>query len=354
MSVMGRVDCDVHIAVASSEALLPYMEDHWADTVRQRGINDLHTASYPDNAPITARPDWREPGAWPGSKLETLQSQVFDRWNSSAAICSCLYGVQTLFSTDMAAAFSTAINRWTAKEWLDKDSRLRGSIVVPLQHPEMAAAEIERWADDRRFVQVLLPVFSDMPLGNRLYWPLFAAAEKHGLPVGIHAGSTYRHPVSSAGWPSYYVEDYVAQAQGFHSQLASLICEGTFAKFPGLKVVFIESGFTWLPSALWRLDKYWRGLRMEIPWVDRPPSKIAREHIRLTLQPADAPVDAGAFARFMTHMESDEMLLFSSDFPHWQFDGDDALPDGLDPRTVRKIEIDNPLMTYTRLSEGVS
>src|SRR3546814_12531556 len=99
-----------------------------------------------------------------------------------------------------------------AREWLDKDRRLRASIVVPLQNPDLAVDEIERWAGDRRFVQVLLPVFSDMPLGNRYYWPIFAAAERHGLPVGIHAGSTYRHHVTSVGWPSYYVEDQNGRA----------------------------------------------------------------------------------------------------------------------------------------------
>lgn len=354
MPVIGPVDCDIHPAVPSPEALLPYLPGHWAESVMQRGITDLNTASYPDNAPISVRPDWRVEGSRPGASLAVVQKQLLDVWSTGAAICNCLYGVQTLFSADMAAAFSTGINTWLAREWLDKDSRLRASIVVPLQHPEMAAEEIERWAGDKRFVQILLPVFSDMPLGNRLYWPIFAAAEQHGLAVGIHAGSTYRHPVTAAGWPSYYVEDYVAQAQGFQSQLASLICEGTFAKFPALKVVFMESGFTWLPAALWRLDKYWRGLRVEIPWVDKAPSKIARDHIRLTLQPADAPPEVAQFQRFMTHMESDEMLLFSTDYPHWQFDGEDAIPKGLGPEIVRKIQFDNPRETFPRLAGAVS
>jgi predicted TIM-barrel fold metal-dependent hydrolase len=49
-------------------------------------------------------------------------------------------------------------------------------------------------------------------------------------------------------------------------------------------------------------------------------------------------------------MQSDELVLFSTDYPHWQFDGQDALPEGLPPDLVRKIMIDNPHATYPRLT----
>ena len=48
-------------------------------------------------------------------------------------------------------------------------------------------------------------------------------------------------------------------------------------------------------------------------------------------------------------MQSDELLLFSTDYPHWQFDGDEVLPEGISPDLVRKIMIDNPHATYPRL-----
>jgi len=188
-----------------------------------------------------------------------------------------------------------------------------------------------------------------VPLGRRQFWPIYAAAERHKLPLGIHAGSSYRHPVTALGWPSYYVEDYAAQAQGFQSQVASLISEGVFAKFPALKVVLMESGVTWLPGFLWRFSKYWRGLRTEVPWVDRPPEEIVREHFRLTLQPFDAPAKPDVVERAVAHLRSDDMLLYSSDFPHWQFDGDDPVPAGIPDGLRRKILVENPLATYDRL-----
>jgi hypothetical protein len=355
MSVIlpGGIDCDIHPAVPSLKALHPYLSDHWRDTIVQRGVSELESIAYPANSPLTSRPDWRPASGKPGSDLALLRQHALDPFGTSLAICNCLYGVQLLFSEDMAAGFARAVNDWLAREWLDKEPRLRGSIVVPMQNPELAVEEIERVAPDRRFVQVLLLVMHDMPLGKRHYWPIYAAAERHGLPVGIHAGSAYRHPVTPLGWPTYYTEDYAAQAPAFQQALSSLICEGVFTKFPELKVVLIESGFTWLPAHLWRLTKFWRGLRMEVPWVDRAPAEIARSNVRLTLQPCDGPPSAEAFQRLLDHMQSDEMLLFSTDYPHWQFDGDAVLPDGLSRELVRKIMIDNPRDTFPRLTETV-
>ena len=73
----------------------------------------------------------------------------------------------------------------------------------------------------------------------------------------------------------------------------------------------------------------------------------------MSLQPVDAPAgDAQALSQTIAHMGGDRMLLFSTDFPHWQFDGDDVLPDGLPPDSIRRIAIDNALDTYPRLREG--
>lgn len=345
------VDCDVHPSVPDMGALLPHLETFWRDQVEDRGLASLETISYPRNAPISARPEWRGKDGLAATDAAALAAQVCDRWQAGIAICNCLYGVQLLFSEDMAAAFCRALNDWISKEWLDRDPRLRASIVVPMQNTEYAVDEIERCAKDRRFVQVLVLAMQEVPLGRRHFWPIYAACERHGLPLGVHAGSAYRNPVTSLGWPTWYIEDYVAQSQGFQSQVASLICEGVFAKHPDLKVVLIESGVTWLPGFLWRFGKFWHGLRTEVPWVDRPPFEIVRDHFRLTIQPFDAPDDPEAVERAIEHLRSDDVLLYASDYPHWQFDGDAVVPSGFSSALRRKITIDNPLATYARLRQ---
>ncbi len=350
MTTLRAIDCDVHPTVADIKVLLPHLDTYWRDSVEERGISSLESSSYPPNAPISARPDFRGKDGYAATDVKALGAQVFDRWQSSLAICNCLYGVQLVYNEDMAAAFARALNDWIAREWLDRDPRLRASIVLPLQNVEMAVAEIERCAKDQRFVQVLVLAMQETPLGRRHFWPIYAAAERLGLPLGIHAGSNYRNPVTSLGWPSFYVEDYTSQAQGFQGQVTSLICEGVFAKYPKLKVVLIESGVTWLPGFLWRFSKFWRGARTEVPWVDRPPAEIVRDNFRLTIQPFDGPSNVEDVERVIEHLRSDDMLLFSSDFPHWQFDGDEAMPKGIPEGLRRKILVENPLKTYDRLN----
>src|ERR1700675_2645376 len=82
-SVQGQaIDCDVHPAVPGMQALLPYLDDHWRTSVQERGIDSLESISYPPNAPLSARPDWRDQSGRAGTDVAALGAQVLDRWGS--------------------------------------------------------------------------------------------------------------------------------------------------------------------------------------------------------------------------------------------------------------------------------
>src|SRR6202041_1370173 len=115
-------------------------------------------------------------------------------------ICNVLYGAQAVYDPYMASAFCKAINDWIAGEWLHCQPRPRGPGVVPLQAPDLAIEEIERRAGDNRFVSVLVLAQGESLLGRRHYWPVWQAAEKHKLPIAIHAGSAYRQGPRLGGW----------------------------------------------------------------------------------------------------------------------------------------------------------
>lgn len=343
------VDCDMHPEVPDTESLAPFMDGHWQDIMLQRDMVDFRTYNYPPKAPISARPDWRPVGGGKAAvSIDAVRRELLDPFGIDIAICNSLFGVQMLQTEDLGTVLARAHNNYVAKTWLDQEERLRASILIATQNPHAAAEEIERLAADRRFVQVTMLVSQELPLGKKHFWPIYAAAERHGLPVCVHAGSLFRYPLTPAGSTSFYFEDYASQAFACQAQLVSLVAEGVFIKFPGLRVVFAESGVSWLSGLCTRFDKFWHGLRLDIPWIKVLPSEIVRQHVRMTLQPLDCP-DASTLERLLEHVGSEDFLLFSTDYPHWQFEGTDPLPPGLPPELVHKIKVENPAKTYERI-----
>ena len=315
--IRSIIDCDIHVNPSSVEVLLPYLSEHWREYIAHSDFKGPVDTSYPPGAPTTARPGAVPPSGGPaGSDLALLRQQVLDPLSVELGILSCDYAVDSLRNPDTAAALSRAVNDWQAEEWLDKEPRLRASVVVPSQIPTLAAEEIDRVGSRPGFVQVFLPARSEAPYGNRRFHPIYEAAVRHDLVISIHFGGSPGNPPSGAGWPSYYLEEYAGMAHVFQSQVLSMIAEGVFDRFPTLKVALVESGFTWMPALMWRLDKEWKGLRREVPWVRRPPSEYIHQHMRLTTQPVDAPPDPIHLAQVIDQLGSDNLLMFSTDYPH--------------------------------------
>jgi predicted TIM-barrel fold metal-dependent hydrolase len=354
MTAQALIDCDIHNELPSLKTLFPYLPDHWRDYISESAFVGPDANDYPKGAPTTARPGSQPPSGPPGSDLGLLREQVLDAWNVDFGILTNAYWVQSIHLEDLAADMATAINRWQVESWLDPEPRLRASLVVPSQNPQLAAEEIERFGGHPGFVQVIMPIRSLIPYGKRFYDPIFAAASKHGLAIGLHYGGAPGHAPTPAGWPSTYLEEYAGMAQVFQSQVMSLIFEGAFDRFPDLRVALIEGGFTWMPSLMWRMDKEWKGLRHNTPWVKQLPSEYVRNHIRMTVQPINAPPQQEYIVQIIEQLESDEMLLFSTDYPHWHFDAnEEAWPIQLPDELTAKIMAENARAFY-RLPVGVT
>jgi uncharacterized protein len=344
----GVIDCDIHNVVPTVEVLFPYLPEHWREYIVHSDFKGPIENPYPAGAPTSARPETVPPtGGPPGSDLALVRTQVLDPWDVAYGILTCSYAIESVHNPYAAAALASAVNDWQLAAWLAPEPRLRASLVVPSQQPDLAAREIDRLGDQLGFVQVVLPVRSAAPYGNRRYHPIYAAAVRHDLVIGLHFGGAPGNPPTPTGWPSYYIEEYAGMAQVFQSQLISLIVEGVFDQFPTLRVALIESGVTWLPSLMWRLDKEWKGLRREVPWVRRLPSEYIREHVRLTIQPLDAPPDPRYLEQCIAQLGSDELLLFSTDYPHWHGDtSTEVWPGRLPAALEHKIMAENARAFY--------
>jgi predicted TIM-barrel fold metal-dependent hydrolase len=312
------VDADVHAVVPSIEALYPYLDPVWIQYIDERKWPGPSPAmTYPPNMAASARPEWRpEDGTVPASNLALLQEHVLDRWDVDVAILNCVYPIDG-GHPDLSAALAAAVNDWLAAEWLDRDPRLRASIVLPGRlDPAAMVAEIDRMGGHPGFVQALLPVRSGQMYGKRVFWPVLEAIIRNDLVAGIHwGGSNDGLPSTPSGWPSYFIEEYVAEIQVYESQLMNLVAEGTFQKFPTLRMSMLEIGFTWVPMWMWDIDRNWKGMRREVPWLTRPPFEDVREHMRFSVSPLDCD-SAEELAPIVEWMGSDEMLLYATDYPH--------------------------------------
>lgn len=316
------IDCDVHVNVPSLEAIFEHLDDVWVEASNERGFRRPPGLNliYPPALETTARREWRPAdGTMPASSIEVLARDLLDPCRVERAIINCYYAVDSVRHPDWGPALARAVNDWLIKEFLDKDSRLSASLVIPARDAVAAAEEIDRVGGHPGFVQVLLPVRTDRLYGQRVFWPMFEAMERHKLVAGLHWGGLAENGPTPTGYASWYVEEYAEEPQLFGSQMTSMIIEGLFQKFPGLRVSMLEGGFTWLPTWSWNMNKKWKGLRRDFPWVDRLPTEIIRDHFRFSIAPADlGPPEQ--MERILRWLNSEDLLMYASDYPHLHTD----------------------------------
>ena len=351
---LAVIDSDIHPAVKSLADLRPYLSNQWWEYANTYGFRRKHGSAtvepYPKSAPLACRRDaWPEEGGRPGSSLELMQKQYLDPAGVELGVLGPLGPTgQGDMNLEFSAAMCRATNEWQRDTWTSKDKRLKAGIVVPYEDGVASAAEIERVGAMSDYGQVFCLTRSSEPLGNRRYWPIYEAAQRYNLPVAFHVFGTSGHPVSGAGWPSYYIEEGSGHSTSCQTVVASLVIEGVFEKFPKLKVVMVEGGFAWLPALAWRLDKLFERMRGEVLHLKRRPSEYIRDHVWVSTQPMEEPENRRHVLDVMEWIGWDR-LLFASDYPHWDFDDPfRAFPAGVTPEQHRQVCAVNGLAVYRR------
>jgi predicted TIM-barrel fold metal-dependent hydrolase len=303
----GAIDCDVHVAPASIDALAPYMDDYWRDYLANAGLrlSPNVTGAYPESDPA------------PPADVDALREQLLDPSGLRHAVLTCLSAFDASRNAYFEAAVCKAINDWLAAEWLARDDRLRASMVIPTLDEQAAIQEVERVGSQPGFVQVLVPIRTDARWGLRRFHELHEAIAAHDLVLGLHAWGRPGLAPTATGFTHSYFEDYLANSQVIaQAQVMSLVSEGVFDRVPSLRVALLECGFSWLPPMLWRFDKDWKAVWREVPWVKDRPSEYVKRHFRATTAPAQLPADATQTAQLAEMLGASELLIFASDHPH--------------------------------------
>jgi predicted TIM-barrel fold metal-dependent hydrolase len=318
------VDADVHPAPHDRTELAEYLPEAWRARRLPSAVLDAVDAPIYATPGSVVRLDSKPSGGGPaGSDPVMLEDQLFRSAGVDMAILLPLTA-RPMANPEHEAAVCAATNLWMDKTWLGRynwHDRYRASLRVSSNSAELAAREIDKWAGHPRFVQVMLIPYTSAPLGQSLYDPIYAAASRANLPVAIHVnrgpGARLLGPV---GFSSYFIEHHMMYPVLYATHLVSFVFDGTFERFPDLRLVFVEGGFSWLVPLLWRMDRHWEALRVEVPWVRRRPSDYVRDHVLFTSQPFEEPAGAADLATVFEWADAEHTLMFSTDYPHWDFD----------------------------------
>jgi uncharacterized protein len=324
------IDGDVHPSY-NVQQMAPWLEPDVLARVREFGLH-AHGVPYPRVRNGAMRLDSRPEE---GHELEMVQRQLLNEYEENIGILIPMAGHHWgAERADVAIPLCHAINEFICKEWLDPEPRFFSTLNVPMEHPEAAVQEIERYKNDKRFVQILMSGTAESEIGDKKYWPIYEAAEDAGLALGVHEGANSRQRMG-VGYPSYYLDEHVGMHYTLSSLALSMICEGVFEAFPKLQVVSIEASISWAASLQWEMDSAFEMLGRELPHLHAKPSEYFREHFWFTTQPIEEPDDPNdlVVAYELTGML--DRIMFSSDYPHWDFDSPSrALPATL-PTDVR-------------------
>jgi predicted TIM-barrel fold metal-dependent hydrolase len=131
--------------------------------------------------------------------------------------------------------------------------------------------------------------------------------------------------------------------------VSSFVYEGVFDRFPKLKIVMVELGWSWAVPLAWRLDHAFRVMGNEVSHLQRLPSEYIRDHFWYTTQPMEEPEKDEWFDEVLEVYEASGMgdkVLFSSDYPHWDFDEPDLFIGNRDEAQCRRLLGENARDLY--------
>jgi predicted TIM-barrel fold metal-dependent hydrolase len=365
----GLIDCDIHQELRDAdEELLPYMSTGWQDFVggyaKATGSKSTiaHSIStnptyrlYGNNPLGFDRKDAIPPDGHPaGSSPELMIEQLLDPFDVQHAILTggeLGLGLAGHSNPYFGLEVARAYNDHLRDTWLAADPRFVGSIALPLQVPEWAAKEIHRWADEPRMVQALTCTNPHAyAFGHPIWDPVHRACAETGRAFAIHslgeAASGAIPAGLASGWPSLYLEFHAGALEGLISHMMSFMLHGVFDRYPDFRLILIEGGTTWIAPFIARLDADFKGLRREVPWCKKLPSEYLHDHVLVTTQPLHLSRRDDPLIAAMGEIGMDDVLAFSSDYPHWDTDVPTQTQAILPPSWREKVMRGNAARVY--------
>src|SRR5581483_4454935 len=157
-------------------------------------------------------------------------------------------------------------------------------------------------------------------LGDKLYWPVYAEADRLGCGLAVHGGAH-----SGLGFDHLNVFAAIhalGHPFGIAIVFASLVINGIFDKFPNVRFGFLEGGVGWFLLALERLEGSYKAFTPYDPRGEflrlEPGESVADyiiRHVKAGRIYVGVEGEEPALA-YAVKAVGPEAFVFSSDFPH--------------------------------------
>ncbi len=308
------IDGDGHV-YEDDDVLIGYYEPPHAITKRNRSLSIFPALDGWPRGVMHERGD-KNPNR-PFHTDAKIWSAALEKFGLSGSVLfpTAGLGLGLMRDKEFSTATAIAYNNWLEDNYMSKDDRLFGAALTPIMDPAAAATEIRRCATARKNIAcMLMPTVISPPrhYGEEFYWPIFEEAERQDIPIALHGG-----PSAGIGL------DHLAPFSMVHTlshplplfvHLTGIVMNGVFDAFPGLRVVFLEAGCSWVPFMMDRLngeyDKiYSASTRARLR---RRPSEYMRETDNFWVS---AELDEMSLKYTIDAIGADR-IIYASDFPH--------------------------------------
>jgi uncharacterized protein len=212
-----------------------------------------------------------------------------------------------------AGALCRTLNDARAEYAAHAPDRLKLVAKLPMLEPSMAAEELERCVTEHGFVgMVTAQHILDRNLDDPSFDVVWSTAERLGVPVCVHGGGQApgQVPIAIDRFSTRLTKHAITHPVGAMLALTSFAVGGVLARFPALRVAFLEAGAGWLPFWLERLDEHWELLPEQAPGLDRPPSSYFAGRGFVSCEPEERSVP------WVLDRVGDA-VCYASDYCHW-------------------------------------
>lgn len=218
---------------------------------------------------------------------------------------------------EIETAVSWAYTRWFTEEMLPQDPRMRTMVYLPMNDPQACLRAVERFSDHEGVVGFMVTAGRRrFPVHDNQYMKLYRALEERGMPLGFHA--VYDQKERMFEGMNRFLSVHALGFVVFNMvHMTNWVINGLPERFPNLDVIWIESGLAWVPFLMQRLDNEYLMRSSEAPLLQgRPSEYISRFYF--STQPLEMD-NLDALELTMKMINAETQLLFSSDYPHWDF-----------------------------------